>query len=126
MLTGGVLLLRNKYYIIFYRGKDFVPPIVAAALAERQELTKQIQNVEEQTRCGPAEAAPLTTGGQAVAGTLAEFYEAQARWGREISAEEREKMLKEAAMAKTARVVKQLEHKFEIVSIVSSFTSTFY
>lgn len=114
ILTGGVLLLRNKYYIIFYRGKDFVPPTVAAALAERQELTKQIQDVEEQTRSGPSEAAPLTTDGQAVAGTLAEFYEAQARWGREISAEERERMLKEAAMAKTARVVKRLEHKFEI------------
>lgn len=114
MLTGGVLLLRNKYYIIFYRGKDFVPPTVAAVLAERQELTKQIQDVEEQTRSGPAKVAPLTTDGQAVAGSLAEFYEAQARWGREISAEERERMLKEAAMAKTARVVKRLEHKFEI------------
>ncbi|PHT47171.1 hypothetical protein CQW23_11379 [Capsicum baccatum] len=114
ILTGGVLLLRNKYYIIFYRGKDFVPPTVAAALAERQELTKQIQDVEEKTRSGPAEVAPSTTDGQAVAGTLAEFYEAQARWGREISAEERERMLKEAAMAKTARVVKRLEHKYEI------------
>lgn len=114
ILTGGVLLLRNKYYIIFYRGKDFVPPTVAAALAERQELTKQIQDVEEQTRSGPAEVAPLTTDGQAVAGTLAEFYEAQARWGREISAEERERMLQEAAMAKTARVVKRFEHKLEI------------
>ncbi|PHU24321.1 hypothetical protein BC332_09428 [Capsicum chinense] len=114
ILTGGVLLLRNKYYIIFYRGKDFVPPTVAAALAERQELTKQIQDVEEKTRSGPAEVAPSITDGQAVAGTLAEFYEAQARWGREISAEERERMLKEAAMAKTARVVKRLEHKYEI------------
>ncbi|CAN4086708.1 unnamed protein product [Withania somnifera] len=113
-INPGVLLLRNKYYIIFYRGKDFVPPTVAAALAERQELTKQIQDVEEQTRSGPAEVAASTTDGQAVAGTLAEFYEAQARWGREISAEEREKMLQEAAMAKTARVVKRLEHKLEL------------
>ncbi|CAN4088843.1 unnamed protein product [Withania somnifera] len=114
ILTGGVLLLRNKYYIIFYRGKDFVPPTVAAALVKRQELTKQIQDVEEQTRSRPAEVAALTIDGQAVAGTLAEFYEAQARWGRGISAEEREKMLQEAAMAKTTRVVKRLEHKLEI------------
>ncbi|XP_009767017.1 CRM-domain containing factor CFM3, chloroplastic/mitochondrial [Nicotiana sylvestris] len=113
-LTGGVLLLRNKYYIIFYRGKDFLPPTVAAALAERQEITKQIQDVEEKTRSGPAEPAPLATDAQAVAGTLAEFYEAQARWGREISDEEREKMLKEAARAKIARVVKRLEHKLEL------------
>lgn len=116
-LTGGVLLLRNKYYIIFYRGKDFLPPTVAAALAERQEITKQIQDVEEKTRSSPAEATPLGTDGQAVAGTLAEFYEAQARWGREISAEERDKMLKEAARAKIDRVVKRLEHKLELVSV---------
>lgn len=116
-LTGGVLLLRNKYYIIFYRGKDFLPPTVAAALAERQEITKQIQDVEEKTRSGPAEPAPLATDAQAVAGTLAEFYEAQARWGREISDEEREKMLKEAARAKIDRVVKRLEHKLELVSV---------
>ncbi|KAE8709675.1 hypothetical protein F3Y22_tig00110328pilonHSYRG00126 [Hibiscus syriacus] len=46
-LTGGVLLLRNKYFIVIYRGKDFLPPSVPAALAERQDLTKQIQDAEE-------------------------------------------------------------------------------
>uniref|UniRef100_A0A803P7Z9 CRM domain-containing protein n=1 Tax=Cannabis sativa TaxID=3483 RepID=A0A803P7Z9_CANSA len=52
--------------------------------------------------------------GQAPAGTLAEFYEAQARWGREVSSEEREKMIKEAAMAKHARIVKRIEHKMDV------------
>ncbi|CAN7106620.1 unnamed protein product [Brassica rapa subsp. narinosa] len=46
-LAGGVLLLRNKYYIVIYRGKDFLPSSVAATLAKRQELTKEIQDVEE-------------------------------------------------------------------------------
>ena len=118
-LTGGVLLLRNKYYIVIYRGKDFLPTSVAAALAEREELTKHIQVVEEKVRSGGAEA--ITSGedgaGQPLAGTLAEFYEAQARWGREISAEEHEKMIEEASRAKSARVVKRIEHKLALVSM---------
>lgn len=35
-LTGGVLILRNKFYIILYRGKDFLPPSVANSIAERE------------------------------------------------------------------------------------------
>lgn len=115
MLTGGVLLLRNKYYIVIFRGKDFLPQSVAAALAERQEVTKQIQDVEERVRSNSVEAAPSGEDeGKALAGTLAEFYEAQARWGRDISTEEREKMIEEASKAKTARLVKRTEHKLAI------------
>ncbi|CAN0902300.1 CRM-domain containing factor CFM3, chloroplastic/mitochondrial [Linum grandiflorum] len=144
-LTGGVLLLRNKYYIVLYRGKDFLPESVAAELAERQEMTKQIQDTEEKLRI-KLEAASVeedynnnhlvvaserqeTTKpiqeketsreageGGALAGTLAEFYEAQARWGRDTSVEEREKMVEEASKARTARLVKRIEHKLYAVS----------
>ncbi|XP_048329619.1 CRM-domain containing factor CFM3, chloroplastic/mitochondrial [Ziziphus jujuba] len=124
MLTGGVLLLRNKYYIVIYRGKDFLPTTVAAALAERQQLAKQVQDVEEKVRVqdveeklrnGVVDAVPSSEeGGQALAGTLAEFYEAQARWGREITAEERQKMIEEDSMAKNVRRVKRIEHKLAI------------
>lgn len=118
-LTGGVLLLRNKYFIVIYRGKDFVPTNVAVALSERQELTKQIQDVEEKVRCRTVEAsAPPSIAedevGQALAGTLAEFYEAQARWGREVSVQERDKMMEEASRAKSAKKVRQIEHKLAI------------
>ncbi|KAM2487663.1 hypothetical protein TB2_039293 [Malus domestica] len=114
-LTGGVLLLRNKYYIVIYRGKDFLPTSVAAALAERQELTKQVQDVEEKMRIKAIDAASSgTVEGQALAGTLAEFYEAQARWGREISAEERERMIEEDSRAKNAKLVRRIEHKLGV------------
>ncbi|XP_073056257.1 CRM-domain containing factor CFM3, chloroplastic/mitochondrial isoform X2 [Primulina eburnea] len=112
-LTGGVLLLRNKYFIVMYRGKDFLPPSVATALAERQELTKQVQDGEEKVRVGPA-AFSVCEDKEALAGTLAEFYEAQARWGTEISSEEHQKMIEEATQAKSARVVGRLEHKLAI------------
>lgn len=114
-LTGGTLLLRNKYYIVIFRGKDFVPTSVAAVLAERQELAKQVQDVEEKVRCEAVE--DTLSGSTAQAGSLGEFYEAQARWGREISTEEREKMMEEAAKAKSVRLVKHIEHKLSVVSI---------
>ncbi|KAM1295955.1 hypothetical protein TB1_015077 [Malus domestica] len=121
-LTGGVLLLRNKYYIVIYRGKDFVPTSVAAALSERQELTKQVQDVEEKVRIKAIDAASSgAVEGQALAGTLAEFYEAQARWGREISAEEREKMIEEDSRAKNAKLVRRIEHKLGVVSFFYIF-----
>ncbi|KAK7364083.1 hypothetical protein VNO80_12454 [Phaseolus coccineus] len=115
MLTGGTLLLRNKYFIVIYRGKDFVPISVAAVLAEREEMTKQVQDVEDKFRYRAVNAIPSGQGEATVqAGTLAEFYEAQARWGREISPGEREKMVEEAAKAKTAKLVRKIEHKLFI------------
>lgn len=116
-LTGGTLLLRNKYYIIIYRGKDFLPTSVAAALAEREELTKDIQNVEEQRRC-IAIAHSLEDGldGHALAGTLAEFQEAQARWGREVTAKEQEEMKEASSRSEKEKLFRRLEHKLSIVS----------
>lgn len=114
-LTGGTLLLRNKYYIIIYRGKDFLPTSVAAALAEREELTKDIQNVEEQRRC-IAIAHSLEDGldGHALAGTLAEFQEAQARWGREVTAKEQEEMKEASSRSEKEKLFRRLEHKLSI------------
>lgn len=87
-----------------------------SGLIEKQEPSNQIQDVETKVRAGAADTAPIEQG-QALAGTLAEFYEAQAQWGREISAEEKEKMIEEVSRSKTARVVKRLEHKLFIVSM---------
>ncbi|KAK6925259.1 hypothetical protein RJ641_009585 [Dillenia turbinata] len=82
---------------------------------ELKEQAKQVQNVEEKARSLTAEAAKQCGAeGCAHAGTLAEFYVAQARWGREISAEEHERMIVEDSRAKSARVVKRIEHRLEI------------
>ncbi|KAK4782429.1 hypothetical protein SAY86_016531 [Trapa natans] len=73
-LTGGTLLLRNKYYIVIYRGKDFLPSTVAAALLERQHMMKQVQDIEE--KVGRREIEEVLSGhneGQVHVGTLAEF-----------------------------------------------------
>ena len=49
-LTGGMLVARDKEYIVFFRGKDFLPPGVASALLERQERALMNADVEEQMR----------------------------------------------------------------------------
>ncbi|KAK9714106.1 hypothetical protein RND81_06G072000 [Saponaria officinalis] len=113
-LTGGTLLLRNKFFIVIYRGKDFLPTTVAAAVTERMELTKRIEDAEEKARSGAIEAVTSDEHAQALAGTLAEFYEAQARWGREISPEECETMREAASKAKSLKEVKRIEHKLAL------------
>ncbi|PKA61453.1 Chloroplastic group IIA intron splicing facilitator CRS1, chloroplastic [Apostasia shenzhenica] len=115
-LTGGVLLLRNKYYIVIYRGKDFLPASVATALAERQQLTKDIQDAEEKSRNSLVAQTCFDNNLEehALAGTLAEFQEAQARWGRVITADERDVMKQEASRSAAAKMFKKIEHKLYI------------
>ncbi|KAM0870587.1 hypothetical protein ACQ4PT_039911 [Festuca glaucescens] len=114
-LTGGTLLLRNKYYIVIYRGKDFLPTSVASALAEREELTKDIQNMEEQRRCISIAHSPEDgLDGHALVGTLAEFQEAQARWGRDVTSKEQEKMKEASLRSEKEKLFRRLEHKFSI------------
>ncbi|KAF8727471.1 hypothetical protein HU200_019079 [Digitaria exilis] len=114
-LTGGTLLLRNKFYIVIYRGKDFLPTSVAAVLAEREELTKDIQNMEEQRRTISIEQPPDDgLDGHALAGTLAEFQEAQARWGREVTAKEQEEMKEASSRSEKQKLYRKLEHKLSI------------
>lgn len=67
-LTGGILLSRDKEYIVFYRGKDFLPSAVSSAIEERRRNRmhgdKQVANgsLTETT-----ENIVLNTGGQAAA-----------------------------------------------------------
>lgn len=49
-LTGGVLLLRNKFLIIIYRGKDFLPRGVETLVAEREVELFECQLQEEAAR----------------------------------------------------------------------------
>lgn len=47
-LTGGTLLSRDGQFIVFYRGKDFLPPAVSSAIEERRsEIIKLKQNTNE-------------------------------------------------------------------------------
>ncbi|KAA8530591.1 hypothetical protein F0562_005300 [Nyssa sinensis] len=77
-LTGGVLLLRNKFFIILYRGKDFLPCRVADLVAEREMELKRCQLQEEAARLTAVETFYVTSEtltNTGTAGTLSEFQD---------------------------------------------------
>lgn len=76
-LTGGVLLLRNKFLIILYRGKDFLPSEVAKVVAEREMELTRCQLQEEVARLKASESLSITHEhllNSGIVGTLSEFH----------------------------------------------------
>ncbi|KAG0489146.1 hypothetical protein HPP92_007957 [Vanilla planifolia] len=119
-LTGGVILSRNKDYIVFYRGKDFLSSEVSEALVERERLAKALQDEEEQARIRASftvlsniEKVECTVD-QGTAGTLGETLEAGARWGQRLDNEYEEKMFKAVEAARHANIVRMLEKKLSL------------
>ena len=118
-LTGGTLVSRNKDYIVFYRGNDYLPPVVTKALKERKKLTDLQQNVEERARemaSASIVSKAKASKGPLVAGTLAETIAATSRWGNQPSSEDVQKMIKDSALTRHALLVKYLQNKLSIVS----------
>ncbi|WOK92481.1 CRM-domain containing factor CFM3, chloroplastic/mitochondrial-like [Canna indica] len=116
-LTGGAILSRNKDFIVFYRGKDFLSPDMTEVLLERERLAKALQDEEEQARLRASSSVvpkvePVEKPG--VAGTLGETLEANARWGNDIGDNHMDKMMKAAEMARHANLVRKLERKLSL------------
>ncbi|KAK2986787.1 hypothetical protein RJ640_011012 [Escallonia rubra] len=83
-LTGGVLLLRNKFFIILYRGKDFLPCQVANLVAEREMELRRCQLQEEAARLKAVQRFSFTDDTSVVTstvGTLSEFQNIQSERG---------------------------------------------
>ncbi|XP_076957356.1 CRM-domain containing factor CFM3A, chloroplastic/mitochondrial-like [Bidens hawaiensis] len=113
-LTGGILLSRNKDFLVYYRGKDFLSPDVAEALLEKERLAKSLQDEEEQARLRASTfiIPRVETRDQAgSAGTLSETLDANARWAKTLDDEYKQKVLQEAETQKQANLVRKLERK---------------
>ncbi|XWS53870.1 hypothetical protein CRYUN_Cryun10bG0037400 [Craigia yunnanensis] len=111
-LTGGMLLSRNKDFLVFYRGKNFLSPDVAEALLERERLAKSLQDEEEQARLrASALFVPNTEVAEksGAAGTLGETLDADARWGNRLDDHHKEKVMKEAEILRHANLARKLE-----------------
>lgn len=118
-LTGGTLLSRNKDFIVFYRGNDFLPPVVVESLKERKKLRDHQQDEEERVRqMAPAfiHSKSQACIDQLVAGTLAETMAATARWGNQPSTVDVEKMMKDSTLARHVSISRNLERKLALVS----------
>ncbi|KAF3617693.1 CRS1 / YhbY domain-containing protein, putative isoform 4 [Capsicum annuum] len=119
VLTGGTLLSRNKDYIVFYRGNDFLPPRVTETLVEAERKSTFLQNQEEQARqraATPIHSDTRSPKRPLVAGTLSETMAATSRWGNQPSIEEREKMMRDTAVTRHASLVKYLEEKLALAN----------
>lgn len=117
-LTGGILLSRNKEYIVFYRGNDFLTPSVRDVLVEKEKLAAIQQDEEEVARIRALSIVsnPKSNKAPLVAGTLAETLEAKTRWGNPLSSKDRQKMRKDLDLAKHASVIRYLQRKLFFVS----------
>ncbi|CAA6666157.1 unnamed protein product [Spirodela intermedia] len=116
-LTGGVLLSRNKEFVVFYRGNDFLVPTITEVLSERQNLANVRQDEEEQARLRASAFMASSTRASTVplvAGTLAETLEAKTRWDSQPDDEEREKMARELTLERHASDIRFLEKKLNI------------
>ncbi|XP_022147344.1 CRM-domain containing factor CFM3A, chloroplastic/mitochondrial-like isoform X2 [Momordica charantia] len=113
-LTGGILLSRNKDFLVFYRGKNFLSPEVTEALLERERLAKSLQDEEEQARL---KASALVVPGiekteqSGTAGSLEETLDADAKWGKPLDDQHKEQVMREAEWLRHTNLVRKLEHK---------------
>lgn len=113
-LTGGVLLSRNKEFIVFYRGNDFIAPKVRQVLVEKQEQAITQQDEEELARLKASASIitiPKDIKGPLVAGTLAETTEAKSRWGKSVNDKQREEEMKHLSLLKHTSLLKNLKRK---------------
>ncbi|KAF4353565.1 hypothetical protein F8388_003443 [Cannabis sativa] len=113
-LTGGMLLSRNKDFLVFYRGKNFLTKEVTETLLERERLAKSMQEEEEQARLrASAIITPqfVIAEQSGTAGTLGETLDADAKWGKTLDNNHKEKVMRKAAIMRHATLVRKLEKK---------------
>ncbi|MCO5609410.1 hypothetical protein L7F22_063636 [Adiantum nelumboides] len=111
-LTGGVLLSRDKFFMTFYRGKDFIPEKVAAALVEREESVRDLQQLEEKAREErniPVKWTPYAKPSISVIGEAAPA--AKPSWTYTMDAKEQERLKREARKFQRISLARELEKK---------------
>ncbi|KAK7391687.1 hypothetical protein VNO78_20106 [Psophocarpus tetragonolobus] len=113
-LTGGILLSRNKDFLVFFRGKNFLSADVTQALLERERMAKVMQEEEEQARLRASSLLIPTNNTSelsAEAGTLGETMDADAKWGKTLDERHEQKIMREVEQLRHANLVKKLEQK---------------
>lgn len=116
-LTGGILLSRNKDYLVFYRGKNFLSREVAEALVEQEKFVRSLQDEEEEARLRGSSALiiPSTepTSKLVSAGTLGETLDATGKWGKNLDDghQHAEEVKHEVEKLRHENLVRKLEKK---------------
>lgn len=117
-LTGGVLILRNKFFIILYRGKNFLPPSVANSIAERETEIKTQLLEEEAARSKAVESfhaidelLPIPS----TSGTFSEFQDIHTKSGHLQDENWEMKVQIEAEKERLEKELRMQERKLLIV-----------
>ncbi|XP_014513573.1 CRM-domain containing factor CFM3A, chloroplastic/mitochondrial [Vigna radiata var. radiata] len=116
-LTGGILLSRNKDFLVFFRGKNFLSADVTQTLLERERTAKIMQDEEEQARLRASSLlipSNNTSELSAEAGTLGETLDADAKWGKTLDERHKQKIMREVEQLRHANLVKKLEQKLSL------------
>lgn len=114
-LTGGVLLLRNKFFIILYRGKDFLPGQVANVIMDREIALRKCQTNEEGARMKAIETSYMPGGptNTSRSGTLYEFQEFQIKFQKTAKGDSEIQL--EAYKEKLERELRNQEYRLRIL-----------
>ncbi|CAF2099124.1 BnaA05g16660D [Brassica napus] len=116
-LTGGILLSRNKDYLVFYRGKNFLSREVAEELVEQEKFVRSLQDEEEEARLRGSSSAlivPSTEPSNKLvsAGTLGETLDATGKWGKNLDdGHHAEEVKHEVEKLRHENLVRKLEKK---------------
>ncbi|XP_023551202.1 chloroplastic group IIA intron splicing facilitator CRS1, chloroplastic isoform X1 [Cucurbita pepo subsp. pepo] len=117
-LTGGTLLLRNKFFIILYRGKDFLPVGVANSIIQRETELQRWQLHEENSRLKASELFCFDTGNleeRAKAGTLSDFKDITMEYEDLTTGSTESKLQADAEKGKIIRELKKQERRLSIL-----------
>lgn len=122
--------MRNKFFIILYRGNDFLPCRVANLIAEREIEFKGCQVQEEDARLKAIETSFVTDGPQAntsSVGTLEEFQNIVTKFGdlkdgnTDIDVRlEAEQEILEKALKKQERKLFIVSSSYHLISLCSA------
>jgi len=76
-LTGGTVILRNKDFIILYRGKDFLPGGIAQTVIQREAQVHDEQVKEEEARLKAVDSLQMVGGMSSEESSVGTFREYQ-------------------------------------------------
>ncbi|KAL1192709.1 CRM-domain containing factor CFM3A, chloroplastic/mitochondrial [Cardamine amara subsp. amara] len=115
-LTGGILLSRNKDFLVFYRGKNFLSREVAEVLVEQERFARNLQDEEEHARLRGSSALIVPSIEPAYklvsAGTLGETLDAAGKWGKNLDDDDQsEEVKQEVEILRHENLVRKLERK---------------
>ncbi|KAL9226530.1 hypothetical protein vseg_002333 [Gypsophila vaccaria] len=119
-LTGGIIILRNKFFIILYRGKDFLSGNIATLVVEDELNLRLWQHHEEDARlkaAGILDISDKASTDISTIGTLAEYEHIQTICSNARFAISEAEAKVEAEKERIKKELKRQEHKLGILKL---------